>query len=140
MQYEISVDIDAARAHVWDVLTDVERWPEWTPSMTRLQRLDSGPFGVGSRVRVKQPRFPAMVWEVTALEPERSFSWAASSGGVTTVADHRLADGPGGRVTVAHSIRQVGLLAPVVALLSGARTRRYVHMEAQGLKRRCEAG
>ena len=34
------VEIDAPAAEVWDVFSDVERWPEWTASVTRLVALD----------------------------------------------------------------------------------------------------
>lgn len=139
MQYETSVDIDAALGEVWAVVTDVERWPEWTASMTRVQRLDSGAFGVGSTVRITQPRIPAMVWQVTGLTPERSFTWETKSGGVTAIADHRLTANASNGVTATLAIRQRGFLAPLVGLLTLTLTRRYVQMEAQGLKRRCEA-
>lgn len=48
MQFEISMDIAAAPETVWAVLTGVERWPQWIASTTRVQRLDDGPFKVGS--------------------------------------------------------------------------------------------
>jgi uncharacterized protein YndB with AHSA1/START domain len=138
MQFETSTDIDAAPGDVWMVLTDVERWPQWTTSMTSVQRLDEGPFAVGSRARVRQPRLPAAVWEVVDLEPERSFSWTARAPGITTTAEHRLTPRLGGGVGVTLSIGQRGPLSPLVALLTSRITRRYVHMEAEGLKRRCE--
>jgi len=140
VQYEVSVDVSASPERVWAVLVDVERWPDWTPSMTRVQRRDHGAFGIGSAVRVKQPRLPATVWRVTAFEPGRSFSWTAGGPGVQTEAGHRLAPGADGSVTVTLTIRQSGPLAgPLWRLLSGL-TRRYVSTEARSLKHRCEAG
>ena len=48
MGFEISTAISSSAERVWAVLTDVERWPEWTPSITKITRLDSGPFAEGS--------------------------------------------------------------------------------------------
>jgi uncharacterized protein YndB with AHSA1/START domain len=139
MDYETMVDIKATPHDVWTVLVDVERWPEWTASVVRAERLDNGPLAVSSRVRIKQPRFPAMVWQVTELEPDRSFSWTARSGGVTTVGDHWLTPRADGTVTAGSSVRQAGTLTALVDLFTAARARSYVDMEAQGLRRRCEA-
>jgi uncharacterized protein YndB with AHSA1/START domain len=138
VDYELSVEIDAAPDEVWRVLTDVERWPEWTPSMTRVERLDQGAFQVGSTARVKQPRFPPTVWRVTELEPGQSFAWTASGPGVTTVGGHRITP-RGNGVEVTLSIRQTGPLAWVFGLLASGLTKRYVQTEANGLKRRSES-
>ena len=139
MDYEISAEIDATPDQVWRVMTDVERWPEWTPSMTRVERLDPGPFQVGSTARIKQPKFPAVVWQVTELEPEQSFSWTASGAGVTTLACHRITPrGDGVEVTL--SVRQTGPLAWLAGLITSRLTQSYIQMEANGLKRRCERG
>ena len=137
MEHEVAVEIAASPERVWEVLADIERWSEWTPSITSAQKLDDG------RYRVKQPRFPAAVWTVTSWEPAKGFSWTARSGGVTTVADHELQPGAGdgaGATTVTLRIRQTGPMAGVVALLFGSRARRYVQQEADGLKRQSEAG
>jgi uncharacterized membrane protein len=140
MTYATSMDIEATAETVWSVLTDVERWPAWTASVTRVQRLDHGPFGSGSRARVKQPKLPTTVWTVTDVEPARSFTWTTRAGGVTSIGVHQIIPGPGRTVTVHLSVRQIGLLAPVVGLFAAGLTRRYIQIEAEGLKRYCETG
>jgi uncharacterized membrane protein len=139
MQVETTIEIDAPPELVWAVMTDVERWPEWTTSVERAERLDDGPLRIGSRARLKQPRFPAVIWEVTDLQPGRSFAWTATNVGVTSIGEHRIVPHAARGVSVTLSLRQQGPLAPLLAALTGKVTRRYVEAEAQGLKRRSEA-
>ena len=139
MDIERVIDIAAPPERVWAVMSDVERWPEWTRSVTRVERLDRGPLAVGSRARVRQPRFPAAVWTVSALEPGRFFEWRSPAPGLLSVGGHRV-EAVGERASrVTLSLAWSGPLAPVMRLLFGKLSRRYVEMEAQGLKRRCEA-
>lgn len=138
MDYDTSRTIEADVRAVWDVLIDVERWPSWTSSMRSVRRRGGGPLALGSEVQVKQPKMPSTVWRVTDFQPRRSFTWVARSGGVTTFGFHRLVPEPGGFVTARLGIEQRGLLAPVLDLLLGARFRRYVDTEIEGLKRHCE--
>jgi len=138
MAYETTITIDAPADDVWAVLTDLERWPEWTASMQRIERANDGELAVGSTVKIKQPRVPTTTWEVTELEPGQSFSWIASTPGVTTIAEHRLEPIEQGGVAVHLGIRRSGPLAKLVDRMSAGLTRRYVGMEAEGLKRRCE--
>ena len=139
MDIEQSIAIAAPRERVWDILVDVERWPEWTPSMTSVTFAGGNRLAKGSRLRIKQPRMPAMTWDVTEIEPLQSFTWNARSLGVTTSAVHRLAPGPKGGVTVGLVLQQRGVLAWLVALFTAGIMRRYVRMEAEGLKQRCES-
>lgn len=139
MDYELSIAIDAPPGHVWTVLTDVERWPEWTASMTSVTYIGGDRLALGSRVRIKQPRMPALEWEVTEFAPQQSFSWLAKSGGITTLGLHHLTPGLASGVTVRFGLRQSGSLAWLIGLLTSSMTCRYVRMEAEGLKRRCEA-
>ncbi len=134
-----TIDIDATADTVWSLMTDVERWPEWTASIKDLQRLDKSQFGLGSRVRIQQPRLPTAEWTVTQLEPQRYFAWTNVSTGLTSVGGHRVeSTGPrSSRVTL--SVDWSGWLAPLIRLVYGKLSRRYVDMEAEGLKRRAEA-
>jgi uncharacterized protein YndB with AHSA1/START domain len=139
MEYQTSVFIAAPTERVWEILIDVERWPEWTASMSRVERLDEGELRVGSPVRVKQPRLPPSSWTVTDLDPGRSFTWMSRSGGVTSEGVHGVEpSGNGSRATLA--FRQTGLLARLIGLVGGGLIRRYVEMELTGLKRRSEDG
>jgi uncharacterized membrane protein len=140
MEYRTSIEIDAPPEKVWGVLTDLERWPEWTKSIRQIAVVDGSPLTPGAKIRIKQPRLPAAVWEVTELEPDRVFTWKATSGGVTTVGDHRLSISPAKRVVADLSIRQTGMLAWLVGLFTSSLSRRYVEMEAEGLKHRSETG
>ena len=138
MHYEASIDIAAPQERVWAVLTAVERWPKWTASVEKAQVLNHPPFGLGSRVRLAQPKLSEAVWEVTRYDPTSYFEWRSKTAGVTTVAGHRV-DVTGmnlSRVTL--SIDQRGLLAPIVGLLYRGLIRRYLAMETQGLKRESE--
>ena len=71
MHLEVSTSISAPAERVWATIIDVERWHEWTASITGAEKLEPGELKVGSKVRVKQPKLPSTVWTVTSLEPGR---------------------------------------------------------------------
>jgi hypothetical protein len=88
---------------------------------------------------VKQPRLPTVVWRITDWQPGAGFTWVAERSPVPTRADHRIdPDGPD-RSTVRLAFEQSGPLAPAVGLIAGRLTRRYIGMEAEGLRQRSES-
>lgn len=139
MEFEVPVTVGASAGKVWDVLVDVEAWPEWTASMKKVQRLDGGPFQVGSRARIWQPRLPSMVWVVTAFDEGRSFTWEASRPGSRVVAGHQLSPAPDDGSAVVLTIRSSGWAARAIEPFTGSMMRRNVGMEATGLKARAES-
>jgi uncharacterized membrane protein len=110
------IDVEAPVGQVWRCC-EVERWPEWAPTVTSVRRLDDGPLAVGSRVWVEQPRTPSTEYVVTELQPSRSFTWVATGPGVRTTAWHLLEDlGTGGtRVTL--TVEQAGPVGVVMGRL-----------------------
>ena len=138
MKLEKTIEIKAPRAKVWAALVDVQNWPLWTESMAKIERLDDGPFGMGSQVRITQPKLLALIWHVTEFEPGSSFAWQSSARGVTTLASHRVTPAGDGRTTITLGIKQSGPMAWLMGFMVGKMTQRYVEMEAEGLKKYCE--
>ena len=138
MKQSTRIDVEAPVEQAWKVLREVERWPEWAPTVTSVRRLDAGPLAVGSRVRVEQPRIPPTVYVVTELEPGRPLAWVATGRGVRTTARHLLEElGPGGtRMPLA--VEQAGPVGVVMGRFYRRLTDRYLAAEAEGIKARSE--
>ena len=137
--FRYEVDIQAPPSRIWTALLDVERWPEWTTSVTRAKRLDLGPLTLGSRTEIDQPKLQPTVWRVTSLDEFRhSFAWAADSFGVKVIAHHQVEEhGTGSRVTL--SLNYSGLLGPLAARMLRKLNWDYLRREGNGLKMHCEA-
>ena len=136
-QFSTSIDIAAPPATVWAVMSDVERWHEWTASIRSVTRLDEGPMRVGSRTKVRQPRLPVAFWTVSDWQPGQGFSWVNRSPGLRVTGKHSVAPiACGTRATLGLDVE--GVFGPVLAWLTGGITERYIAMEAAGLKARSE--
>jgi uncharacterized membrane protein len=135
---EDSVEIAASPQLVWDVFTDVEHWPDWTSSVTSLVGLDAPALAVGHRFAIKQPGMSKLVWTVTEIEPGSSWTWVQRSPGVLVSARHDVIAQPGGRTLVRQQLDQRGMLGALVGRLMVKKTKRFLELEAQGLKARSE--
>jgi uncharacterized protein YndB with AHSA1/START domain len=135
---EASIQIDAPATIVWEVFTDTERWHEWTESIRSIRPLDGPSIEVGHRFEIAQPRFPKLVWVVTAVEPGRSWTWEQRSPGGVTSATHEVVATAESTTTVRQVIDQRGPVGALVGRLTRRLTRRYLDLEARGLKRRSE--
>lgn len=139
MRFQQVIDVDAQQRRVWDVLSDLEAWPRRIETVDVVELLTAPPITVGSRVRLKQPKLPEGVWEVTVWEVPSFFEFRQVSGGVTSVAGHRVEVLDGGRSRLTLTLEMRGLLVPVVALFYKGLTNRYMTIEAQGVKRAAES-
>jgi hypothetical protein len=139
MRYEETITTTADRACAWAALTAVRDWPQWTKSMTSVDPVDGNGILVGNRFRVRQPGLAPMVWRVTRVDDGESFVWEARSPGVHTTAFHRVSANPDGGTQISIGIEQSGVLARPLGALLGGKFRRYLAMEAAGLKAASEA-
>lgn len=137
--FSISVDIAASPQRVWAVMTDFARWPEWTASVTSIQRLGEGEIVPGARIVIRQPGFPPAVWVMQALDAGRGFTWKSGLPGLWVIARHSVVPmRDGSRVTLA--LEFAGVLGGLVGRWTRRVNERYLGMEASGLKRRSEEG
>ena len=139
MHFEQSIDIDARQQRVWEVLSDLEAWPQRIETVDVVEVLTPAPVGEGSCVRLKQPKLPEGTWEVTVCDAPSYFEFRQKSGGVINVAGHRVEALEEGRTHLTLTLDMRGLLVPVVALFYKGLTNRYMTVEAQGLKRAAES-
>lgn len=53
MRFESSIDINAPIEKVWALIDRLEEWPQWMPSIKKIERLSKKPLTVGSQLSVK---------------------------------------------------------------------------------------
>ena len=139
MRFEQSIDIDARKQRVWDVLSDLEAWPRRFETVEAVELLTPAPIAKGSRVRLKQPKLPEGTWEITVWDAPTYFEFRQKSRGMTSVAGHRVEALEEQRSRLTLSLDMRGSLIPVVALFSKGMTKRYLTSEAQGVKQASES-
>ena len=137
MRVEHTIRIEAPPERVWEVTRDVERWPEWTPTVTSVGLVGEGPFGLGSVARIRQPLQPESEWVVTEYAEGRRFAWETRRRGLRMTGTHDLsAEGSGTRNTL--SLDAGGVLAALLWPVLRLAIRRALADENRGLKARCE--
>jgi len=53
MRFESSIEINAPTEKVWALIDKLEEWPQWMPSIKKIERLSKEPLTVGSQLSVK---------------------------------------------------------------------------------------
>lgn len=135
---ENTIHIAAPADIVWAVTEDVERWPEWVPTITAVRRLDDGPFGLGSTARIKQPAQPESDWTVTEHLRGERFTWETRRPGLRMAASHEVRQEESGTSSTLR-LKASGVVAVLLLPLLRAVIRRALAQENRSLKARCEA-
>lgn len=136
MRHEVTTTIDAPTDLVWRAVSDVEKWSDWTPTVTEIRVHGGGELRQRSVATVRQPKQPAREWTVTELT-DHSFTWTSKGPGLRFSADHTVTEKDGG-TSVELTFSIAGPLAPVARLLAGKAIRWAVDTEAASLKKWCE--
>ena len=138
MHIEHTLEIEAPVATVWALTIAIEDWPRLTPTtMTRVERVDSGPLRMGSQARIKQPGQRPAVWTVRRLDAPNAFEWATTTMGMTMTARHRIEPtATGCRNTLTVDI--TGGLSRILGRLVGSQIAKVIATENECFRREAE--
>lgn len=137
MRLENEITIAAPAETVWALTLDVERWPDVTPTMTEITRLDDGPLAVGSQARVKQPAQRARVWTVTRLDPNH-YEWDANMGPIRMRGGHHVTPTDTGCTNLL-TLDLEGFGSGLVGVLAKRTLAKALDQENEGFKKGAEA-
>jgi carbon monoxide dehydrogenase subunit G len=75
MRFESSIEINAPVKKVWALIDKLEGWPQWMPSIKKIERISKGPLAVGSQLSVTAKvsgLTVTLLMTVTEFVPERT--------------------------------------------------------------------
>jgi carbon monoxide dehydrogenase subunit G len=75
MRFESSIEINAPVNKVWAMIDKLEEWPQWMPSIKKIERVSKGPLAVGSQLSVTAKvsgLTVALLMTITGFVPERN--------------------------------------------------------------------
>jgi uncharacterized membrane protein len=137
-KYSTSITINANPEAVWKVLSDVAHWHEWTPTVTKVEVLNTPELKLGNRYKVIQPKLQPAEWIVTELTTS-NFTWESKAPGMHMVAEHFVKSINANQAEVTLTFAFNGWLGNFIGKLYGKMTPEYIQTEAQSLKKNVEA-
>ena len=136
-KFSTSLTINASQDAIWIVLSDVAHWHEWTPTVTKVEVLNTPKLKLGNRYKVIQPKLQPAEWTVTELSTS-NFTWESKSTGMHMVAEHVVKPVNANQSEVTLTFAFNGWLGNLIGKMYGKMTEEYVQTEAQSLKKRVE--
>ena len=74
MRFESIIDINAPAEKVWALIDKLEEWPQWMPSIKKIEMVSKGPLTVGSQLSVTAKvsgLTVTLLMTITEFVPER---------------------------------------------------------------------
>jgi len=135
---EATLETSAPPERVWQVWSDVNRWPEWNPDM-KASHIE-GPLKLGATGNIDTRSGGKHDVVVTHFEQGRSFELESTALPGTKMAIRATIapSGAGSRITQGFEPR--GLLAPIVGPMMGGAILKTFNSVLNGLKTRVESG
>ena len=135
--YSTSITINASQEAVWKVLSDVAHWHAWTPTVTKVEVLNTPELKLGNRYKVIQPKLQPAEWTVTELNTS-NFTWESKAPGMHMVAEHFVKPINTNQSEVTLTFAFNGWLGNLIGKMYGKMTSEYIQTEARSLKKNVE--
>lgn len=136
------IEINAPVERVWDILVDLDRYPEWNPFTVRVDSTLEVGSPVDLYVRMKPNKEILQQEIVTAVEPNKKLSWGLTMGAKFILFTDRYQVleplGPN-RTRYFTSDDFSGLLTPIVMMLYRSHIKAGFDGIARALKARAES-
>ena len=136
-KFSTSLTINASQEAIWKVLSDVSRWHEWTPTVIKVEVLNTPELKPGNRYKVFQPKLQPVEWTVTELTTS-NFTWESKALGMHMVAEHVVKSVNANQSEVTLTFAFNGWLGNLIGKMYGKMTEEYIQTEAQSLKKKVE--
>jgi uncharacterized membrane protein len=126
---EIELQLDCPLEHAWATFTNIELMPQWVQGFDSIRLLEGEPETVGSiheLVFLEGKRKIVMIETVTAFEPNKQFSFEATTRGMSTRAETLFTRAGAGTIIRSHnSFFATGFFfRMMLPLMKGAITKR----------------
>jgi uncharacterized membrane protein len=138
-KFSTSLTINTSQEAVWKILSDVAHWHEWTPTVTKVEVLDTPEIKLDNRYKVFQPKLQPAEWIVTLLTPPSNFTWESKKPGMHMVAEHILISKGANQTELTLTFTFNGWLGKLIGRMYGKTAETYIQTEAQALKKRTES-
>ena len=135
-KFSTSITINSSQQSVWNVLSNVAHWHEWTPTVNKVEVLNTSELKLGNRYKVFQPKLQPAVWTVTELN-SANFTWESKAPGML-VAEHVVKSVNANQSEVTLTFAFNGWLGNLIGKMYGKMTEEYIQTEAQSLKKKVE--
>ena len=133
---EASLETSATPGRVWQVWSDVNRWPEWNPDMKESHLDGTLKLGATGMINTRSGGKHDVV--VTHYEEGRSFELESTALPGTKMAIRATITPSAGGSTMIQGFEPRGVLAPIVGPLMGGQILKTFNAVLNGLKKKVE--
>jgi carbon monoxide dehydrogenase subunit G len=141
IRIELTVEIERSPDDVFQLLSDIDRLPEWQASA--VEAYTEGPLAEGSRVTEKRRLLGREVdseLEVVAYEPPRRLTLRSLGGPVSFTVDHELVEEGGGTHLTFVAKAEPSALLRLAERVLARRAEQQFRQDFDRLKELLEAG